>query len=92
VVAFVAVSGLPAQGSRLFRLSGPASDPRVDELPSATTIDLARFDLDTKADLEPAADQIRALGGQAAISRPSPAWVAGRVRAFLKETEGLDVD
>jgi hypothetical protein len=91
VVAYVAVSGGP-RGSRLFRVDGPASQPVVRELPPATTIDIGRFDLDAREELEPALQSIEALGGKGAVSRPAPAWVCSHVRAHLKASEGLDVD
>lgn len=91
VVAYVAVSG-GTKGSRLFRLDGPASAPTVTELPPATTIDLGRFDHDAQRELAPALRAIESLGGKAAITRPAPAWVCGRIRAHLKDTENLDIE
>jgi hypothetical protein len=91
VVAYVAVSGGP-QGSRLFKVDGPASGPSVVELESATTVDLGRFDRDVQNELNPAMRALAAVGGQPAIARPAPAWVCGHVRQHLKVTEGLDVE
>ena len=91
VVAFVAVSGAPF-GSRLFRVEGPASAPSVREIEAATTIDLGRFDREAQEELAPAVAEIVARGGVASVARPSPAWVAGHVRAHLERTEGLHID
>jgi hypothetical protein len=90
VLAYVAVSGGP-RGSRLFRVDGPANAPRVHELPPETTVDLGRFDRELEGELRPAVNAIVELGGMAAIARPSPEWICGEVRAFLKHAEGLDV-
>ncbi|EYF04220.1 hypothetical protein [Chondromyces apiculatus] len=91
VIAYVAVSG-GTQGSRLFRVEGPSSMPGVEELPSATTIDLGRFDRDAQELLAPALTAIEERGGRGAITRPSPAWVCSVVRAYLRSAEGLEVD
>ena len=90
VVAFVAVS-VGLSGSRLFKVEGPADAPNIRELPGATTIDLGRMQRDVERELGPVVATIRALGGHAAITRPSPAWVCGKVRDHLKATEGLDI-
>ncbi|MBW2454803.1 MAG: hypothetical protein JRI68_09840, partial [Deltaproteobacteria bacterium] len=89
VVAFVAVNFGPA-GSRLFKVAGPTTAPVVVELPGATTVDLGRFTRDLEQDLQPAVDAIVALGGTAAITRPSADWVCRQVRTHLKEHEGID--
>lgn len=91
VIAYVAVSGGP-RGSRLFRVTGAASQPLVVELPSATTIDLGHFDREARELLAPALAAIEAHGGKGAITRPSPVWVCSLVRAHLKEAEGIDVE
>jgi hypothetical protein len=91
VISYVAVSGGPA-GSRLFKVSGPASAPAIEELPPATTVDLGRFDADAQRELAPALLVLSAKGGKAAITRPSAAWVCGHVKAYLKKSEDLDVD
>jgi hypothetical protein len=91
VIAYVAVSG-GVGGSRLFKVDGPANAPRISELPSATTIDLGRFDRESQRELQPAISAIEAQGGRGAIARASPAWVCRHVKAHLKTTEGLDVD
>jgi len=91
VIAYVAVSG-GVQGSRLFKVVGPANAPVVSELPSATTVDLGRFDREAQRELEPAIRAIAALGGKSAIAKASPAWVCGHVKAHLKTTEGIDVE
>lgn len=91
VLAYVAVSGGPG-GSRLFRVDGPANAPEVHELASETTIDLGRFNRDIERDLAAAILEVTRLGGMAAIAKPSPLWICGQVRQFLKRTEGIDVD
>jgi hypothetical protein len=91
VVAFVAVSAGLA-GSRLFRVDGPADAPVVRELEAATTIDLGRMQRDVERELKPVLDAIGALGGKAAITRPSSSWVCGKVRDHLAATEGLELD
>lgn len=91
VVAYVAVSG-GVRGSRLFKVTGPASAPDVHELPPATTVDLGRFDRDAQNELNPALRAIASAGGHGAIARPAPAWVCGHVRRHLEATEGLDVE
>jgi len=91
VIAYVAVSG-GMTGSRLFKVDGPANAPRVAELPSATTIDLGRFDRDAQRELDPAIATIEAQGGKAAIARPNPGWVCGHVKAHLKASEGLEIE
>jgi hypothetical protein len=90
VIAYVAVSG--SRGSRLFRVDGPAGQPAVRELPSATTIDLGFFDRDAQSELAPALQAIEARGGKGAITRPAAAWVCSHVRAYLKASEGIDID
>jgi hypothetical protein len=91
VVAYVAVSGGP-QGSRLFRVDGPAGAPLVHELSPETTIDLQHFAREMERELLPMLEEARRSGGVAAMTTPKPAWIAGVVRAFLKESEGFDVE
>jgi len=91
VVAFVAVSA-GVSGSRLFKVEGPADAPVVRELEGATTIDLNRMQRDAERELRPVLEAIQALGGKAALARPSAAWVCARVREHLKLTEGLALD
>ena len=69
VVAYVAVSGGPA-GSRLFKVEGSAKAPVVSELPSATTVDLGRFDRDAQVELRPAIEAIEAAGGATTTDDP----------------------
>ncbi len=91
VVAFVAVNfGL--EGSRLFKVAGPTTAPRVEELPGATTVDLGRFNRELEQELQPVIDAIKALGGAAAVTRPAAEWVCRQVRNYLKEHEGIDID
>lgn len=91
VLAYVAVSGGPG-GSRLFRVDGPANAPEVHELASETTIDLGRFNRDIERDLAAALLEVTQRGGMAALAAPSPSWICGQVRQFLKRTQGIDVD
>lgn len=91
VLAYVAVNGGPS-GSRLFRVDGPAGTPVVHELSPETTIDLGRFSRETDAELTPLLSEIERLGGISTIAIPAPAWICGEVKAFLKTSEGLDVD
>ena len=91
VVAYVVVSG-GLDASRLFKVDGAASEPRVTELEGATTIDLSRFERDAQNELYPALRASHASGGHAAIAQPSAAWVCGVVKAHLKRVEGVDVE
>lgn len=91
VVAFVALSG-GSRGSRMFRVVGPATEPLVEELPPATTIDLGRFDREAQEQLAAVVTAVAERGGRAAITRPDAARVCSVVRAHLKAAEGLDVD
>jgi hypothetical protein len=77
--------------SRVFRVRGPGDAPNIEELPSATTIDLKRFQTELQADLQPALDELRAEGHPAHVELSRPEWVAAVVRKHLKEKEGLDV-
>jgi hypothetical protein len=82
VAAFVAVS-FGVSGSRLFKLSGPTTAPRVEELPAATTVDLGRFNRELHEELRPALERIEQLGGPASLAQPSSEWVCGQVLAHL---------
>jgi hypothetical protein len=74
--------------SRIFKVRGPTASAQVTELPSATTIDLKRFQRDLEEDLE----SLHARGQPAQIARPPEALACDRVREHLKATEGLTVD
>jgi hypothetical protein len=91
VSAYVVLSA-SRTSTRIFKVRGPSDRVGVQELPSAITIDLARFQSELHHDLEPSMRDIQLRGGTAGISTPSSAWVCGIVRAHLKKTEGLDVD
>jgi hypothetical protein len=82
VSAYVALS--TGRASRLFKVQGPADRPVVTELDRATTVDLARFQLEVARDLEPALHEIRARGGPAGVSTPSSAWVCDLVKAYAE--------
>jgi hypothetical protein len=90
VSAFVAYNPRPGV-SRLFKVHGPATDPKVSELPSATTVDLGHFKNELEAELRPALDEILAQGGAAAIADPRPDWVSDVVRRHLRDAEGVEV-
>jgi hypothetical protein len=84
VVAFVAVN-FGVDGSRLFKLSGPANAPKIEELAAATTVDLGRFTRELAQELQPALEAIQQLGGTAAITQPSREWVCARVLEHLEK-------
>jgi hypothetical protein len=86
VSAYVALSA--GRASRLFKVQGPTDNPRVVELDQATTIDLARFQLEVARDLEPALYEIRSRGGATGISAPSSTWVCDVVRAYAEPASG----
>ncbi len=90
VSAFVAYNPKPGV-SRLFKVHGSAASPMVSELPSATTVDLRQFKNTLQQELEPAVNEIGALGGTAGISSPRFDWIAAVVSRHLKTTEGIDV-
>ncbi len=90
VVAFVAVNfGL--EGSRLYKLHGPAGAPLVEELPSATTVNLGQFQRELDGELQKAVEAITQLGGTGAIAKPSARWVCGHIRDHL-QAEGIQID
>jgi len=91
VVAFIAVN-FGVGGSRLFKVSGPVDDPRVEELGGATTIDLGRFRRELEQELEPALEAMKHLGGAARITQPAQDWVCDYVRRHLRDREGVEVD
>ena len=77
VSAYVVLAEGPT--SRLFKLSGVKSAPRIDELDAATTLDLKRFQDEAKNDLA-------AFGP----SRPADkAWACDVVRVHLRQDLGL---
>jgi hypothetical protein len=90
VSAYVVLSAGAA--SRVFRVRGAASAPSVEELPSATTLDIKRFQTELDEDLQPTLRAARAADGKAHIELSRPEWVCACVRKHLKATEGLDVD
>jgi hypothetical protein len=90
VSAYVVMSA--GAQSRVFRVRGPAGAPVVDELPSATTLDLKHFQGQLQSDLEPTLDELRAEGHAAHIELSPPEIVTAFVRKHLKDTEGVDVD
>ncbi len=90
VSAYVVLSAGPQ--SRVFRVHGPAAAPAVDELPSATTLDVKHFQVEIQDDLQSALEEVRAEGHPAHIEASKPEWVTAFVRKHLKTTEGLDVE
>ena len=89
VSAYVAFS--EGRSSRLFKVVGPTSAPRVSELDSATTVDANRFRREVMDDVTPALAAIHRSGGKGAIAIPSAHWVVDVVRRHLA-TQGTDVD
>jgi hypothetical protein len=90
VSAFVAYNPKPGV-SRLFKVQGSTVKPQVNELPSATTIDLGQFRRTLREELEPALAEITSQGGAAAIADPKSEWIADVVRRHLKASEGIDL-
>jgi hypothetical protein len=82
VSAIVAYNPSPSV-SRLFKVDGPTTEPRVAELPSATTVDLGRFRAEVHGELQPVVDQIAAQGGAAAITSPKADWVNAIVQKHI---------
>jgi len=90
VSAYVVLSA--GAGSRIFRVRGPGRAPKVEELAAATTIDIRRFQNELQADLQGDLDSVRAKGHPAHVEPSSPEWVCGFVRAYLRESEGTEVE
>lgn len=82
VSAIVAYNPSPSV-SRLFKVDGPADEPRVSELPTATTVDLGRFRAEVQGELKPVVDKIASEGGTAAITSPKADWVNAIVQKHL---------
>jgi hypothetical protein len=78
--------------SRVFRVRGAGDAPVIEELPSATTLDVKRFQTDLQEDLQPVLDELRADGYPAHVELSRHDWVAAIVRKHLKATEGIDVE
>lgn len=90
VSAYVALSA--GAHSRIFRVRGSAEAPSVEELPSATTLDMKRFQGTLQEDLQPTVDELRKDGLAAHVELSRPEWLAAIVRKHLKDTEGVDVE
>jgi len=75
-----------------FKVEGPADAPVVRELEGPRRSTSNRMQRDAERELRPVLEAIQALGGKAALARPSAAWVCARVREHLKLTEGLALD
>jgi hypothetical protein len=90
VSAYVVLSA--GAQSRVFRVRGAADAPTVDELPSATTLDIKHFQIELQDELQPALDELRAEGHPAHIEASRPEWVTAFVRKHLKDTENVDVE
>ena len=90
VSAYVVLSAGAA--SRVFRVRGSVDAPSVEELPSATTLDIKRFQTELDEDLQPALQAARATDPKAHVELSRPEWVSAFVRRHLKQTEGLDAD
>jgi hypothetical protein len=83
VSAYVVLSA--GRMSRIFKVEGPRDAAVVKELAAATTVDMKRFQTELAQDLAAAAPG-------AAVQRPDDKWVTGLVAAYLKKSEGLDVE
>jgi hypothetical protein len=90
VSAYVVLSA--GAQSRVFRVRGGAHAPSVEELPSATTLDIKHFQVELQEDLQPALDELRTQGHPAHVEPARPEWVTAFVREHLKSTEGVDVE
>jgi hypothetical protein len=88
--AYLVLSAGPK--SRVFRVRGTGEAPVIEELPSATTLDVKRFQTDLEEDLKPTLDELRAEGHPAHVELSRHDWVAAIVRKHLKATEGVDVE
>ena len=84
--AYVVLSA--GHASRLFKVTGPSSAAEITELPTATTIDLKRFEREVAEHLAP---RVHAAQPGAFISAPSKEWVCALVAAHLKRAEGVDI-
>jgi len=65
--------------SRLFKITGTTSAPRVEELDAATTLDLKRFQEELK----------RELSGLGTLRGADATWACEAVRAHLRFDLGL---
>jgi hypothetical protein len=88
--AYLVLSAGPK--SRVFRVRGTGDAPVIEELPSATTLDVKRFQSDLQEDLQPVLDELRAQGHPVHVELSRHDWVAAIVRKHLRENEGVDVE
>lgn len=79
VCAIVAYNPSPSV-SRLFKVSGPANEPAVAELPAATTVDLGRFRTEVRSELEQS-------GAAGEIVSPEADWVHAIVQKHLDASD-----
>ncbi|MEO7111824.1 MAG: hypothetical protein ABI183_15385 [Polyangiaceae bacterium] len=94
ITGFVVVSQRPSRsasgdkkaGSRIFKVRGAAASPQVTELPSATTIDLQRFQREVSSEVEPMLESSRAIDAPAALTTPPDATLIDAVRAHLEKS------
>jgi hypothetical protein len=77
VSAYVVLADGPK--SRLFKIAGERSSPRIEELDAATTLDLKRFQEDVKKD----------LAGLGALQPADATWACERVRVHLRADLGV---
>jgi len=77
VSAYVVLAEGPK--SRLFKIAGPKSAPRVEELDAATTLDLKRFQEAAKKD----------LAGHGPVRPADPSWACDVVRVHLRVDLGV---
>jgi hypothetical protein len=85
ITGFVVVSQ-KKNGSRIFKVRGAAASPQVTELPSATTIDLQRFQREVSSEVEPMLESSRAIDAPAALTTPPDATLIDAVRAHLEKS------
>jgi hypothetical protein len=90
ISAYVVLSA--GRDSRVFRVKGAPDAPVVEEMPTATTLDIRRFQTELQNDLQPALDELRMHGHPVYIELSRPDWVCSFVKRHLKTTEGIDVD
>lgn len=84
VTGYVVLSAKGA--SRIFKVKGPAASPSVVELPSATTIDLGRFQRELSSEVEPLLEAKRAVDAPASLSTPAESTLIEAVTRHLEKS------
>jgi hypothetical protein len=90
ISAYVVLSAGAA--SRVFRVRGDPSAPSIEELPSATTLDIKRFQTELQEDLQPALAAAKSADPRAHVELTRAEWVCACVRKHIKELEGIDAE